>query len=168
MRLPIAPAPSPIHPCAHCATLQKTCCQVDDVFVTEGDRARIEAHVGHAEFWERRVRVRRWEHDERDPNWAQMTTRADGTCTLLKRGPDGDCTFLRPSGCALPQATRPLICRLFPITFTERGIDGEDDFCPRALVAPAEETMVAALDIRRETAEQWCSQLYAELHAGSP
>jgi uncharacterized protein len=92
MRLPVTSDPSPIHPCARCATLQETCCQVADVLVTEGDRARIEAQVGHAEFWERRVRVPRWEYDETDPNWAQMTTRTDGTCTLLKRRTNGDCT----------------------------------------------------------------------------
>jgi hypothetical protein len=50
---------------------------------------------------------------------------------------------LGPSGCVLPQTVRPLICRLFPITYTEKGIDGEDDFCPRAVVAPESESMIA-------------------------
>jgi|WetSurMetagenome_2_1015567.scaffolds.fasta_scaffold25719_2 Fe-S-cluster containining protein len=35
----------------------------------------------------------------------------------------GKCPFLKPSGCALSEKMRPLVCRMFPMTYTlENGV----------------------------------------------
>ena len=55
---------------------------------------------------------------------------------MLKRQPDGDCTFLGEQGCVLPLETRPLICRLYPYDYSEQGIRDElAAGCPLELAA---------------------------------
>ena len=156
-----------MHPCARCATMQRTCCQEAEILVTDGDRDRIAGHVGRDDFWERRrpASAEYLEHDEDDPNWVRLTVGADGTRAMLKRTDDG-CTFLGLHGCVLPLETRPLVCRLYPFDFTERGLCGvADHYCPTERLAPPGTTMLTVLGMDAIDGERWRAALYRELHA---
>ena len=152
--------------CARCAKRQKTCCQQTDIVLTDGDMARIAAHVGHSDFIEFRPAGNAAYADQNDdPLWRDATFGLDGRRRVVRWQPNGDCTFLGPVGCRLPAETRPLICRLFPFDYTEAGI--VDDLaagCPTQLL-PAGVGVLAALDMRRSDAERWHEQLYSELRS---
>lgn len=157
---------APRHPCAKCARIQKTCCQRAEIVLTEGDLARIARHTGGPEFWERRTPTdpSYTEPDPDDPNWQRWTVEPDGTRRVLRRLPAGDCTFLGKDGCTLPGDVRPLVCRLYPWRYTEKGIDGIDDgYCPTARVAPPGRTMIQALDMDAAEGLRWHRMLYEEL-----
>jgi len=72
----------------------------------------------------------------------------------------GKCPFLEKEGCILPGKMRPLVCRMFPVTFTleKEGIRFHlSKFCPyaqdvRGLKIWLEETKKEALT---ELAERW-------------
>ncbi|MCA9243890.1 MAG: YkgJ family cysteine cluster protein [Phycisphaerales bacterium] len=153
--------------CAKHAQMGKTCCQTCEILVTEGDRERIHAHTGQQDFWEYRTPSDPvyLEQDD-DPNWLKWAFRPDGARAVLRRPASGDCRFLGPAGCSLPMETRPLVCRLYPFTYTERGIDGVSDGCPREVIPPGS-TILQVLDMRREDADRWHAQLYAELREGA-
>lgn len=157
-------SPEAMHPCARCATLQKTCCQRAEILVTSGDEERIRGATGRTDFSERRpVTDPAYLDQDDDPHWLRWTVAADGTRHVLKRQANGDCTFLTPSGCSLPLETRPLVCRLYPFTYTERGIDGVDaDYCPEAVI-PRGKTILQVLDMRHIDGERWRRMLYHEL-----
>lgn len=176
-------AAASLHPCARCAAVQRTCCQRAEILVTSGDEARIAAFVasggalaragefGGGEFVERRAPAdpEYVRPDPDDPNWIRYTVAADGTRRMLRRAANGDCTFLGPTGCVLPETVRPLVCRLYPYSYSERGLDGVDsEYCPTALLAPDGRSMAAVLDIPAAQAEAWRSQLYEELANGRP
>ncbi len=166
---------SPLHPCARCAQLQRTCCQRAEILLTEGDVARIRAHGVPNTALDRAAQAfvefrapadpAYTELDPADPDWVRLTVRPDGTRRMLER-PDDACVFLGPRGCVLPTDVRPLVCRIYPFTYTERGLAGESpDYCPTAVLAPQGEPMTQVLDMTAAEAEQWRSQLYAELRA---
>ncbi len=145
----------PLHPCARCASTQKTCCQHAQILVTSGDVARIAAHTGREDFHHHAPPIHPdvLLHVESDPNWVRYTVAADGTRHVLKkqdginpgagghRGQRGDCTFLGAAGCVLPVEVRPSVCRLYPFMYNEwrmegpgdesRGID--EDYCPTGM-----------------------------------
>lgn len=161
-----------LHPCARCARVQPTCCQRTDILVTDGDRARIRAHLvrsgraGGDAFWERRAPrdASYLDDDPDDPDWRAATVAADGTRAVLVKRADGDCTFLGEAGCTLPGDVRPLVCRLYPFEYTHRGLADEDpEYCPTALVDPRGTGMVSVLGMRRAEAEVWRRDLYREL-----
>lgn len=156
-----------MHPCARCATMQRTCCQQAEVVVTLGDVARITKHTGRDDFHSRRPPEdpTYLEHDPDDPNWVRYTSFADGTRRMLKRTPQG-CTFLGQQGCVLPEDVRPLICRLYPWEYTEEGLIGEDaGYCPVEALAGPGASMLKVLDMQRADAERWWRALYDELQA---
>lgn len=157
----------PLHPCARCAQLQRTCCQRAEIVLTQGDVARILAHgVAHG-FVEHRAPAdpAHAEPDPADPDWVHLTVRPDGTRRVLTR-PGDTCTFLGPHGCVLPTHVRPLVCRIYPFTYTARGLLGESpDYCPTTVLAPQGEPMTRVLGMTAAEAEQWRHQLYAELRA---
>lgn len=163
----------PLHPCARCARMQLTCCQRAEILVTSADVRRIAAHTGRnategGGFVERRAPAdpSYLEDDPDDPRWRLLTVAADGTRRMLKRKPDGDCTFLGPQGCVLPTDVRPLVCRLYPWSYDQRGLLVEDaDYCPTAALQPPQGRMALLLDIPVGLAEGWRSQLYAELES---
>lgn len=154
----------PVWGCARHAQLGTTCCQHTEILVTDGDRARIAAHVGADDF----VEVRQPEDpsyalDPTDAGWAEGFL-PDGSRPVLKHQPNGDCTFLGASGCSLPLAVRPLICRLFPFEYDESGITGVSSRCPAEVVPPGG-TLSTTLGLDRALAASWRDQLYAELAA---
>lgn len=163
MSLPVAD--QALWGCARHAQLGKTCCQVCEVLVTEGDRRRIAAHAHVTDFWEYRPpNDPGYLDQDDDPNWLKWAFRSDGTRPVLKRSEAG-CTFLGQAGCRLPMDVRPLICRLYPYTYTEHGIDGVLDECPAEVIPPGQ-TILEVLDMNRQAADQWHALLYAELRTG--
>ena len=157
-----------MHPCARCASLQRTCCQRAQILVTDGDIARIHAHTGAEDFWEPRLPASPdyAQHDPDDPNWLAYTIEPDGTRRVLKRSDEHGCTFLGEHGCRLPESVRPLVCRLYPFAYTERGIEGEDsDYCPTGVLAPPGSglTMLRVLNMSEADGRRWHRELYDEL-----
>ncbi|MDX2115803.1 MAG: YkgJ family cysteine cluster protein [Planctomycetota bacterium] len=157
-----------IHPCARCASMQRTCCQTAQILVTPGDIDRIARHTSRTDFWERSpVADAAYLDQDDDPIWIRATVAPDGTRRVLKRSNQG-CTFLGRAGCVLPTDVRPLVCRLYPFSYTERGIDGElPDYCPTSVLAPPGSglTMITVLGMTRDEGDRWHAQLYAELRA---
>lgn len=149
--------------CAKHAQVERTCCETSEVFVTEGDRSRIAAHAGRTDFWERRAPVDPSYLDQPDdPVWLERAFAPDGTRPILRRGPSGACTFLGTEGCTLPVEVRPLVCRIYPFEYTERGVEGVGGRCPSYVVPPGG-TLLATLGMNREDAERWHRILYREL-----
>lgn len=125
--------------------------------------------TGRTDFWERRVPendVYR-QADPNDPNWRRWTTDEEGRRRQLRRHPDGDCFFLGSHGCTLDLESRPLVCRLYPFAYDERGVHGIDDaYCPvEALVGrdvPGA-TMLTVLGMVPADGRRWHRMLYDEL-----
>lgn len=133
------------------------------------DLLRIAAHVGRSDFVEFRKpkdpEYSEWDAD--DPHWQAYTVKKDGSRQVLKRQDNGDCGFLGHQGCVLPLETRPIVCRLYPFQYTEKGIDGvEDGYCPTKILAKPGQTMLDVLDMSRQDGDRWHKALYQELRAG--
>ncbi len=154
--------------------MQRTCCQRTEILVTTGDVARIERHVAREggsqlarhEFHEWRVPPdpSYVEPDALDPRWVELTVRTDGTRRVLKQKENGDCTFLGPQGCTLTKEVRPLICRLYPLAYTEQGVQGEAaEYCPIVQLAPPEGRMMLLLQMEELEIRRWHTMLYREL-----
>ena len=146
--------------------MQRTCCQRTEVLVTSGDVARIEASVGTRDFHEWRVPPdpSYSDPDPADPRWHLWTVRADGKRRVLKQEPTGDCVFLGAGGCTLAREVRPLICRLYPLAYTEAGIVGESaEYCPSALLQPPDGRMALLLRMDELDVRRWHTMLYREL-----
>lgn len=160
-----------MHPCAKCATIQKTCCQTAEILLTSGDVARIQAYSSRTSDDFSEYRAPRdsayLEVDPADPDWTRYTVRADGTRHVLKRHSNGDCTFLGEQGCVLPTEIRPLVCRLYPFSYTFERITGStEEYCPVSRVAPPGMTMLTVLGMNPTDGERWRRTLYEELQAG--
>lgn len=164
-----------MHPCARCASLQKTCCQRAQILVTAGDRARIARHTGldPDDFAYRRPPddPDYAQPDPDDPDWHRLVFAPDGTRPVLRRRPDGDCTFLGPQGCSLPTEVRPLVCRLYPYDYTADALRGvADGYCPTQALLPKDDpgvTMLTVLRMDPRDAERWRRTLYHELRTGT-
>lgn len=77
--------------------------------------------------------------------------------------PSGDCMFLSGTGCVLPLDTRPLICRLYPFTYTASGIDNElEKGCPQNLLAD-NQCLTDVLCMSLDQAYGWHHLLYEEI-----
>jgi Fe-S-cluster containining protein len=150
--------------CVRCARHRKTCCQVSEVYATPGDVQRISEFTGRDDFTEFRAPANALYADQDDdPLWRDRVFREDHTRRVLKREPDGDCTFLTEHGCQLPYETRPLVCRLYPYEYTEDGIaDDLADGCPLELLLPGQ-GLIEALDMNIENARRWHRMLYDEI-----
>lgn len=150
--------------CARCARHQQTCCQDSDIYVTTQDVARISAHVGHSDFTEYRVASDPvYLNEHHDPLWMEKVFRPDGSRRVLKQQPNLDCIFLGNQGCVLPTEVRPLICRLYPVEFSQHEIRVEPArCCPRELLAPGE-SVFDAVGVKLEDAVRWHAMLYQEL-----
>lgn len=157
-----------MHPCATCATIQRTCCQRAQIVVTDGDIARIALHSGRDDFWHHAAPLSQEyaEPDPDDPNWLRYTLEPDGTRRVLRRSEAAGCTFLGENGCVLPEGVRPLVCRLYPWAYNEEGMAGiDDEYCPTQVLAPAGSgrTMLTVLGMSPAQGQAWRAQLYAEL-----
>ena len=150
--------------CVRCARHTKTCCQRSEIYTTPGDERRIREYSGRANFTEFRVPDNPEYLDQDDDSvWQKYVFRVDNSRRVLRRQPDGDCTFLGEQGCTLPLETRPLVCRLYPFDYTADGIsDDLADGCPLELL-PAGTGLIEALDMKLEDARRWHRQLYEEI-----
>jgi Fe-S-cluster containining protein len=102
-----------------------------------------------------------------DPNWLRYTVRADGSRRVLRRGHLGRCLFLTQTGCALMMDARPLVCRLYPFDYTEKGLIGILAECPEHLLEPGE-TLIETLGMSYQEANKWWGLLYNELRTELP
>lgn len=161
------PAPS-IDPgcfCLECARQGHTCCQGHDIYVTTGDCRRIGHSSNLSDFFEYRgCGHADYADQDNDPTWQQHVFRSDGSRRVLKRLADGDCLFLGAAGCCLPLTARPLVCRLYPHVYSDRGIAGAwDTECPaaRTKAGPLLEKGIAG--VQWQQAVQWHRMLYNEI-----
>lgn len=150
--------------CARCARHRKTCCQTAEVYITPGDVERISDHTGRLDFHEfRAIDNPVYAVADDDPVWRDYVFRPDGTRRVLRKQPNGDCTFLGPDGCRLPLDVRPLICRIYPYDYDGDGLlDDLAPGCPLELLPPRQ-GLIDALGMNRVDAERWHRQLYAEI-----
>lgn len=156
----------PLWGCALHATIGKTCCQGTEVLVTAGDRARISAAIGRDDWYElRSVDDPAYFGQDDDPNWTRWGFLPDGTRPVVKHRDNRDCTFLGPQGCSLATEVRPLVCRLFPYEYTERGFTGLSAMCPGHVIPPGR-AILDLIGLRRPDAERWHTMLYDELRSG--
>jgi len=132
--------------------------------VTPGDRERIQAHVGHGDFFEYRAPGDlTYQDQDDDPVWKEHVFAPDHTRRILRHQSNGDCVFLGPQGCQLPVDVRPLVCRLYPFQYDHRGILGiVAEYCPLHLLEPGS-SLIESLGMNHEDAVRWCRQLYAEI-----
>ncbi|MBI2477885.1 MAG: hypothetical protein HYV60_04340 [Planctomycetia bacterium] len=82
---------------------------------------------------------------------------------MLKKTPDNDCSLLGPHGCTLPLEVRPLVCRLYPYDYDERGIRDElASGCPLELLRPGQ-VLLEVLGMKIDDGRRWHKQLYEEI-----
>jgi len=150
--------------CAGCARVSKTCCQGREIYITPADTARIASFAGRNDFAEWRAPENPdYSGQSDDPVWDCHVFRKNRTRRILRRSQDGGCTFLGPAGCLLPEAVRPLVCRLHPFTYTAAGLDPEPSSdCPGHLV-PVGMSVFDALHMSTEQACLWHRMLYEEI-----
>ncbi|MCX6551875.1 MAG: YkgJ family cysteine cluster protein [Acidobacteria bacterium] len=151
--------------CTECAAAGKTCCQRSDIIITKADIERIES-AGYHDFHEyRRAMSDDYGQDE-DPNWDSYTCREDGTRRMVRKRPEGDCLFLAEHGCVLDIDTRPLICRLYPYDYNERGLTGLRPYkCPPGRITADPSSLPIEFNLSPSNASKWHAQFYAELRA---
>lgn len=150
--------------CVRCARHTKTCCQRSEIYTTSGDERRIRDYSGRDDFTEFRPAVNiDYADQDDDPIWRDHVFLEDGSRRVLKRQPNGDCTFLGTQGCVLPLEVRPLVCRLYPYDYTADGIQEQlAEGCPLELLRPGQE-LIQALDMNIADARRWHRQLYEEI-----
>ncbi len=150
--------------CSRCAGLGGTCCQNTAIFLTAGDVSRIRGAGVREEFRDYAAPADGEDGPDAsyDPLWSRIFG-ADGRRRILRHREDGDCWFLTDRGCSLSMDARPLVCRLYPFDYTGTTIKGvHGHICP----SPERENaplLLAALEMNRESAEQWRRQLYHEI-----
>ncbi|MGE0086494.1 MAG: YkgJ family cysteine cluster protein [Desulfococcaceae bacterium] len=150
--------------CVRCARQGKTCCQRSEIYVTPGDVQRIFRHTGLSGFYEYKPPADPSYADQSDdPVWAEHVFDSGGRRRVLKRLASGDCMFLSQTGCILPLDIRPLVCRLYPYTYTASGIDRElEHGCPSNLLADGQ-CLTDALCMSEDQAWEWHHTLYKEV-----
>ena len=150
--------------CGRCAGLGKTCCQVTEIYLTGRDIQRISAHLAQADFFEyRRPADLSYLDQDDDPAWQTQTIRADGTRRVLKWKNGDDCLFLTAHGCQLPMPTRPLVCRLHPLTYTGKGLEGVLDQRCQLAHQQSGEGLIEAMGMTLAQVQDWHRQLYTEI-----
>ncbi len=154
--------------CARCAARGPTCCTGSEIYLSPGDRARIAAHIGRDDFWRRLAAGDPCYLEDDDPVWQACVFAPDGTRPVLRWQANGDCVFLGPQGCGLPETVRPRVCLLHPYSYTSQGLlePAAELRCPRSLLAPGQ-ALVEAVGIDADAARRWHAQLYEEMQ-GEP
>jgi Fe-S-cluster containining protein len=151
--------------CRRCALVQKTCCQDSEVYVTLGDIERIRACTGEDAFCDfKPPQNSRYTDQDDDPVWRDMVMGRGNARRILRKRDNGDCHFLSPTGCRLSLDARPLVCRLYPYSYSEKGIEGVDAYrCPAEFLSSGREILSAlGMDDFNEVL-RWHATLYAEI-----
>ena len=150
--------------CARCAQAGKTCCQQTEIYVTMNDIKRIAVFTSRIDFFEYRLPADpAYLGEDNDPLWKQHVFCQDGTRRVLRQHASGDCIFLTGSGCQLSLEMRPLVCRLYPLTYTHKGIEAEPDGRCSVRMLCRQENVVEVFGITMEQAERWHMDLYREM-----
>ncbi len=150
--------------CASCARHFGSCCVGRDIVLTRGDVERIRAATGSNGFVELRAPSDpSYLDQDDDPNWNLYTVLPDGRRRVLRLNGSPDCWFLGPNGCTLDPAVKPLLCRLFPVAYTEEGITGIEEECTAKFPERGREQLMHSIGMDLEAAERWRDQLYREL-----
>ena len=151
--------------CSACAQQGHTCCQGHDIYITQGDHRRILSRFFQNDFWEyRKCENAAYADQDDDPIWQKYVFKSDGTRRVLKHLTKGDCVFLTPTGCKLEIGIRPLVCRLFPHTYTAQGITGAwDSDCLAAIHSPSYLVATSIAGVSMPEAQQWHQMLYQEI-----
>jgi len=98
-----------------------------------------------------------------DPPWQQHVFRLDGSRRVLKQQLSGDCIFLTGSGCFLELEVRPLVCRLYPLTYTFAGVQAEPDGrCPVNRFSQGKKVL-DVFGMSMSMAFRWHADLYNEM-----
>lgn len=165
--LPLAPSSlaADTHLCIRCSHHTTTCCQWAEVYCTPGDVRRIEQHTGETDFAHfAPPKDPVYLAFDDDPAWEHFVFREDGSRRILKKKPNGDCTFLGSAGCTLPLEVRPLICRIYPYDFNESGLKPTlSHGCPLELLRPGL-TLLDELGMNDSAdPRHWREQLYQEI-----
>ena len=163
---PIAPEPTGgVCLCQTCARNGRSCCQGHDIYVTWGDCRRILSHTRQSDFFEYRAcGDAAYADQDDDPVWRQHVFRPDGTRRVLRQRENGDCIFLADTGCQLPLAVRPLICRLFPHVYSAIGLAHRWDMeCLAARIDPAAVVAAGIAGVGDAEAVCWHRMLYDEI-----
>jgi Fe-S-cluster containining protein len=149
--------------CFACSQNGTSCCQGTQICLTGGDVLRISQFLNSCNFYTTEMPDSAYLDPGDDPAWITLTIRPDGQRRVLKRTLDKSCTMLGESGCLLPMAVRPLICRLHPYTYTEAGISGVDPACPISRELDFS-VVLENLGMVMNEARKWHALLYCELH----
>ncbi|MBU2628293.1 MAG: YkgJ family cysteine cluster protein [Proteobacteria bacterium] len=149
-------------PCMSCARIGTSCCKNYQISLTTGDIQRISEVLGHTDFFTFEPPVLEEIEPGYDPNWLSLIMGSQGMVRVLKRTEQRNCALLTKNGCSLPYDCRPLICRLYPYTYTEQGILGIDQACP---ISQGKDwgPVLDQLDMPENKAKQWLALLYAEV-----
>ena len=150
--------------CAKCAATGKTCCQETEIYVTFSDVKRIAAFTARIDFFEFRLPAdQAYLASGDDPPWQQYVFRRDGSRRVLKHRMSGDCIFLDAGGCCLTLDARPLVCRLYPLTYTVKGIQAElDERCPAQKFSKGK-SIPEAFGVSMHKFFSWHAELYTEM-----
>lgn len=128
--------------CSECAKLYKTCCETAEAGVTSGDIARITAFTGRTDFYSLEPVAEEHKYSYENPwncpdsgkIYVKYFFDEEGRRNILKKNDKGGCIFLAQDGCMLPMDVRPIICRLYPYSWTDqREISLEASSCPAHL-----------------------------------
>ncbi len=149
-------------PCAYCARAGTSCCSGYQIILTSGDISRISNIVGNQDFWVSELPVPEDIEPGYDPLWLPLILGGESRVRVLKRSAEKKCFFLTPEGCRLPFVSRPLICRLYPYTYTSDGILGIDSACPISR-DQGWQVILDQLDMPADRAREWLTLLYDEV-----
>lgn len=150
--------------CFKCSLNGTSCCKGTQICLTSGDIVRISRFLGIRHFFTIEMPDIVYLDPGDDPTWIALTIRPDGQRRVLKRTMDKSCTMLGENGCQLPLLVRPLVCRLHPYEFTEKGISGVDPTCPISQERDWPSVM-EQLGMAVSATNQWHSMLYCELRS---
>ncbi len=148
--------------CARCAQPGPSCCQHRQICLTAGDVARISDFLGQGDFSLLEAPEPDYLDPGDDPEWLLLTLSDDGRRLVLRKKPNRDCAMLTETGCRLPLEIRPLICRLYPYTFSRKGISGVDPECRLSANADCQ-SHFDHMGMTQPKAVEWHLLLYKEL-----
>lgn len=151
--------------CMVCASQGQTCCQWRDIYVTRGDCERIGHFIAAMDFYEYRgCSQAAYADQDDDPVWRQYVLGRLGRRRVLKRLANGDCLFLGPAGCSLTLTARPLVCRLYPHLYSDKGIkEVWDNECPATQIQESRMIEQGIAGVQLQQAVRWHRMLYTEI-----
>lgn len=151
--------------CAGCAQAGTSCCVNRHIYVTAEDIRRIRQATGENDFTVREAVFGAYADQTDDPAWSQYVL-DNKDRRVLQRRQDGSCHFLGREGCVMDLATRPILCRLYPFEYAEKGIQGLDTQCPVSRCGDPERAL-QEMGMVPDNLDAWHRQLYREIRVPS-